>query len=358
MGKGTVSSSSSSGGGSRKPTAQKITSATRKRAATGESTRKSTEPKRANMQQAALFVSTAQKILSQFRSSYGSPYAFGLLGSFNAHAESKKSAKVFYLRYKSFKGVKILRRAGGKLCFEHPDNPKNLLEVTPETFASAMARVRQDYELARGKQPNARMKGKSAKDGFHKNVAANNDAYSPDGKDMHKWTSATYWGTDESRGTSGTVNEAGYDFMTGKTVLCDEDGAAFDKRDFGIEDMEREVQDLGTDSEGEEEDSDVIDLTGDDTVGASSSTSSSLRALQKQRQKQHLVQVKQELSVAEEEREAAQSRLQCAVCMEAERDTVLLPCSHVVACAGCATRLTQCPVCRAEIHSRVMARMS
>ena len=49
---------------------------------------------------------------------------------------------------------------------------------------------------------------------------------------------------------------------------------------------------------------------------------------------------------------------ECAVCMEAERDTVFLPCSHVVACAGCATRLTQCPVCRAEIHSRVMARMS
>ena len=296
MGKGTVSSSSSSGGGSRKP--------------------------------------TAQKILSQFRSSYGSyfPYAFGLLGSFNAHAESKKSAKVFYLRYKGFKGVKILRRAGGKLCFEHPDNPKNLLEVTPETFASAMKRTCQDYELSRGRQPNARMKGRSAKDGFHKNVAANNDAYSPDGKDMHKWTSATYWGTDESRGTSATVNECGFDFITGKTVI-DED-------------------------EDEDEDSDVIDLTGDDTVGASSSTSSSLRALQEQRQKQHLVQVKQELSVAEEEREAAQSRLQCAVCMEAERDTVLLPCSHVVACAGCATQLTQCPVCRTAIHSRVMARMS
>ena len=62
MGKGTVSSSSSSGGESRKPTAQKITSATRKRAATGESTRKSTEPKRANMQQAALFVFTNHKM--------------------------------------------------------------------------------------------------------------------------------------------------------------------------------------------------------------------------------------------------------------------------------------------------------
>ena len=145
MGKGTVSSSSSSGGGSRKP--------------------------------------TAQKILSQI---CGSPYATGLQRSFNAHAESKKSAKVFYLRYKGFKGVKIVRRPDGKLCFEHPDNPNNLIEVTPETFASATARVRQDYELSRGKQPNARMKGMGAKEGFHKNIEANNDAYSPDGKNMHK----------------------------------------------------------------------------------------------------------------------------------------------------------------------------
>ena len=47
--------------------------------------------------------------------------------------------------------------------------------MTPETFNSAMARTRQDYELPRGKQPNARMEGMSAKTGFHKNVMANND---------------------------------------------------------------------------------------------------------------------------------------------------------------------------------------
>ena len=92
---------------------------------------------------------------------------------------------------------------------------KKLLEVTPETFASAMKRTCQDYELSRGRQPNARMKGMGAKEDFHKNVEANNDAYSPDGQNMHKWTSAIYWGTDESRGMSGTVNESGFDFITG-----------------------------------------------------------------------------------------------------------------------------------------------
>ena len=76
----------------------------------------------------------------------------------------------------------VLRAAG--FVFEHPDNPENLIEVTPETFESAMARTRQDYELSRGKQPNARMEGMSAKGGFHKNVMANNDSCCPNGKDM------------------------------------------------------------------------------------------------------------------------------------------------------------------------------
>ena len=70
-------------------------------------------------------------------------YANGLQGSFNAHADSKKSAKVFYLRFKGFKGVKILRRADG-FFFEHPDNNKNLIAMTPKTFKFAMARTRQD----------------------------------------------------------------------------------------------------------------------------------------------------------------------------------------------------------------------
>ena len=71
-----------------------------------------------------------------------------------------------------------------------------------------------------------------------------------------------------------------------------------------------------------------------------------------------MVQVKQELSKVEKERDVAESRLQCAVCMVAERDTVLRPCMHMVACADCAMQLTQCPVCRAAIHGRMMVLMS
>ena len=48
------------------------------------------------------------------------------------------------------------------------------------------------------------------------------------------WTQSAYWGTNESRGTPGTANEAGYGFLAGMTVLGDEDCAAFDKRGCGI----------------------------------------------------------------------------------------------------------------------------
>ena len=91
----------------------------------------------------------------------------------------------------------VLRAAG--FVFEHPDNPENLIEVTPETFESAMARTRQDYELSHGKQPNARMEGMSAKEGFHKNVMANNDTCDPNGKGMNKWTQSFCWCTNKSR---------------------------------------------------------------------------------------------------------------------------------------------------------------
>ena len=68
--------------------------------------------------------------------------------------------------------------------------------------------------------------------------------------------------------------------------------------------------------------------------------------------------MKQELSVAEQELSVAQSLLQCAVCMEAERDTMFVPCNHVVTCAGCAALVQTCPVCRAAIGSKLPVNMS
>ena len=97
----------------------------------------------------------------------------------------------------------------------------------------------------------------------------------------------------------------------------------------------------------------AVHMPSSDSNSDSSGEAVMLRALQEQQK--HLV---QELSVAEKERDAAQSRLQCAVCLGAERDTVLLPCMHMVVCADCVMPLTQCPVCRSAIHGRMLVLMS
>ena len=39
----------------------------------------------------------------------------------------------------------------------------------------------------------------------------------------------------------------------------------------------------------------------------------------------------------------------CVVCMEAERDSVFLPCMHYAACIACGTQLSDCPICRSTI---------
>ena len=40
---------------------------------------------------------------------------------------------------------------------------------------------------------------------------------------------------------------------------------------------------------------------------------------------------------------------ECKICMDAELNTVLLPCAHRVACEKCARALKICPICRSAI---------
>jgi hypothetical protein len=60
---------------------------------------------------------------------------------------------------------------------------------------------------------------------------------------------------------------------------------------------------------------------------------------------------------------AAPRQAQCAVCLDAPSDTVLLPCGHKCACRGCAVTLTRggggperraCPICRAPLTGSVV----
>lgn len=47
--------------------------------------------------------------------------------------------------------------------------------------------------------------------------------------------------------------------------------------------------------------------------------------------------------------ERAAESLICRVCLFSERDTVLMPCFHLVLCNTCRSRLENCPVCRQSI---------
>jgi len=58
-----------------------------------------------------------------------------------------------------------------------------------------------------------------------------------------------------------------------------------------------------------------------------------------------------------ENREMREQR-QCKVCMDGEVEVVFLPCAHLVACASCATGLSNCAVCRTPIQETVRVYMS
>lgn len=41
---------------------------------------------------------------------------------------------------------------------------------------------------------------------------------------------------------------------------------------------------------------------------------------------------------------------ECIICMDTEREAVLIPCGHYCCCMACATTLSKCPVCRRHIE--------
>ena len=62
------------------------------------------------------------------------------------------------------------------------------------------------------------------------------------------------------------------------------------------------------------------------------------------------------LEEAAERLEAAQSQQQCIICESALRDTMFMPCGHLLVCQGCAARpqlQERCPMCSGEIAQRV-----
>uniref|UniRef100_A0A8W8JKU2 RING-type domain-containing protein n=1 Tax=Magallana gigas TaxID=29159 RepID=A0A8W8JKU2_MAGGI len=60
----------------------------------------------------------------------------------------------------------------------------------------------------------------------------------------------------------------------------------------------------------------------------------------------------QATKLAEENRQLRQQRV-CKICLDADIGVVFLPCGHLCCCQTCASEVPHCPVCRANINSRV-----
>ena len=65
--------------------------------------------------------------------------------------------------------------------------------------------------------------------------------------------------------------------------------------------------------------------------------------------------LKTEIRPLKRKRDDLEDRILCAICMEndAPRSVLFSPCNHLVACAACAPKLRECPLCRAAIKSRI-----
>eukprot|EP01000_Liburna_glaciale_P003784 NODE_3185_length_485_cov_774.165138_g2542_i0.p1 GENE.NODE_3185_length_485_cov_774.165138_g2542_i0~~NODE_3185_length_485_cov_774.165138_g2542_i0.p1 ORF type:complete len:150 (-),score=76.09 NODE_3185_length_485_cov_774.165138_g2542_i0:34-462(-) len=51
---------------------------------------------------------------------------------------------------------------------------------------------------------------------------------------------------------------------------------------------------------------------------------------------------------------ARQAKILCVVCMESQKEVIFYPCRHKVACRGCAEKVGQCPMCRADVVDRIV----
>lgn len=51
--------------------------------------------------------------------------------------------------------------------------------------------------------------------------------------------------------------------------------------------------------------------------------------------------------------ESEKEKLMCKICLDKHVGVLFLPCGHVVACAECATGVSECPICRAVIEGSV-----
>lgn len=60
-----------------------------------------------------------------------------------------------------------------------------------------------------------------------------------------------------------------------------------------------------------------------------------------------------QLTLVQSKLESSEDSRLCQICMEAQRDTVVLPCMHFMYCSNCTASLQHCPTCRMPIAGRL-----
>lgn len=45
--------------------------------------------------------------------------------------------------------------------------------------------------------------------------------------------------------------------------------------------------------------------------------------------------------------------MECLVCSDNKRDTLFQPCSHIVTCHSCASRVKKCLLCKENVQTRI-----
>lgn len=52
-------------------------------------------------------------------------------------------------------------------------------------------------------------------------------------------------------------------------------------------------------------------------------------------------------------RNSNNNRTLCVICLDAERDNVFIPCSHIACCTSCCTKIKACPICKIEFKGYI-----
>jgi hypothetical protein len=105
-------------------------------------------------------------------------------------------------------------------------------------------------------------------------------------------------------------------------------------------------------SDGQEQGVDHMDTSRDTKVGIKTTTT--ITASGRQGPTAQINPVMNSTELVEENERLKNEKL-CVICLNANKNILLLPCAHLAACFDCSFALKDCPMCRTKIQATVHA---